>query len=67
VRLRFGQTELARLNLRSFKSLRTYVNAEQEILIATLDFGQGDETLGLMLKPRMWLGFGNFQRIPPSP
>jgi hypothetical protein len=67
VRLHLAGTELTRLNLRSFKSLRLYMNAEEEILVATFDRGQGEETFGLMLKPHVWVGMGNFQSIPPGP
>ena len=66
-RLRFGEMELARFELQSFKSLRLYMKAEGEILVATFDRGQGEETFSLMLKPHVWLGLGNFQRIPPGP
>jgi hypothetical protein len=66
-RLHFGEMELARFELQCFNSLRLYVKAEGEILVATFDRGQGEETFSLMLKPHVWLGLGNFQRIPPGP
>ena len=40
------------------------MKAEEEVLVATFDRGQGAETFGLMLKPHLWLGLG---RIPPAP
>ena len=66
-RLRFGEMELARFELQRFKSLRFYVKAEGELLVATFDRGQGEETFSLMLKPHVWLGLGNLQGIPPAP
>jgi hypothetical protein len=68
VRLLLGEMELARFKLLSSKSLKLYVKAEGEILVATFDRGiQGEETFGLMLKPDVWLGLGNFDRLPPGP
>jgi hypothetical protein len=67
VRLHVGGTELARLNLRSFEALRIYMTTEEEILVATFDREYAKETFSLMLKPRVWVGFGSFQSIPPSP
>src|SRR5262245_13504914 len=67
VRLHLGEMELARFKLRSFKSLRLYVKAEGEILVATFDRGfQGEETFGLMLRPHVWVGLGDFDRLPPG-
>jgi hypothetical protein len=67
VRLHVGGTELARLNLRSFKALRLYMTAEEEILVATFDREHTEESFSLMLKPRVWVGLGSFQSIPPRP
>jgi hypothetical protein len=67
VRLHVGGTELARLNLRSFEALRIYMTTEEEILVATFDREHAEETFSLMLKPRMWVGLGSFERIPPPP
>jgi hypothetical protein len=67
VRLQQGELELVRLHLQSFKSLSLVTKAEGEILIATFDRGQGDETFSLMLRPHVWVGLGPFQRIPPGP
>ncbi|MFM9848390.1 MAG: hypothetical protein ACKVP3_14665 [Hyphomicrobiaceae bacterium] len=65
IHVRHSGAEVARLNMRSFKSLMVHVTAEAEILIAS--FEHRGETLGLMLKPRVWVGLGNFQHIPPPP
>src|SRR5262245_54094749 len=67
VRLLSGATELVRLDIRSFKTLRLYTTSQWEVLIAIFDRGQEEETFGLMLKPRVWVGLGNFQSIPPGP
>lgn len=67
VRLQLGGMELVRLHLRSFKALSLIMKAEGEILVATFDRGQGEETFSLMLKPHVWVGLGAFHRIPPGP
>src|SRR5215468_7702785 len=67
VRLQLGELELVRLHLQSFKRLGLVMNPEGEILVATFDRDQGEETFSLMLKPHVWVGLGPFQRIPPRP
>jgi hypothetical protein len=66
VRLHLDGTELARVSFQSFKSLKLYIKAEGKVLVATFDRGQREETFGLMLKPRVWLGMGDFQGVPPG-
>jgi hypothetical protein len=54
--------ELTRAKLQGFRSISLMVNSHGEVLIAT---SNGEPPmLCLMLKPRVWLGVGNFQSIP---
>jgi hypothetical protein len=64
VRLDRAGTELARVGVTEFKTFSLLVSAQGEALVAT---SEGDRrTFCLMLKPRVWLGLGNFERIPPE-
>ena len=55
--------ELTRARLEGFRRISLIVNDNGEVLIAT-SLGE-PPMLVLMLKPRVWLGVGNFQSIPP--
>jgi hypothetical protein len=65
VRLEFsGGVELTRVEVSAFNNIRLVASPQGEVLIASSD--HGSSMLCLMLKPRVWVGLGNFRQIPPA-
>jgi hypothetical protein len=63
-RLLVGGLELARVDVQSFKSVRLVIDEGRDILIATVDRTLREETFALILKPRVWVGFGDLRGLP---
>jgi hypothetical protein len=61
-----GGLELVRVDVQCFKSVRLVIDEGRELLIATIAVGRmlREETFALMLKPRVWIGFGDLRSIP---
>jgi hypothetical protein len=63
-RVLVGGLELARVDVQSFKTIRLVMDEGRELLIATVDRTMREETFALVLKPRVWVGFGDLRSIP---
>jgi hypothetical protein len=59
-----GGVELARVEVSAFNNINLVASAQGEALVATSGKEPGMHCL--MLKPRVWVGLGNFRGIPPS-
>jgi hypothetical protein len=59
-----GGVELVRVKVTAFYNVRLIAKPQGEVLVATSD--QEPHMLCLMLKPRVWLGLGNFENVPPD-
>jgi hypothetical protein len=62
-RLLVGDSELVRFDLQRFKSVRLIMDKNKELLRADFDRGHKQETFALILKPYVWLGFGDLGRV----
>ncbi|HWE16402.1 MAG TPA: hypothetical protein VG758_04370 [Hyphomicrobiaceae bacterium] len=63
VRLVMGGSETTRIEIRDFRNVDLVANAQGEALVGTSEHGR--DMLCLMLKPRVWVGLGDFKEIPP--
>jgi hypothetical protein len=61
---RAGGAELTRVEVTNFRAFSLVLNVQGEVLVATS--ADDRRTFCLMLKPRVWLGLGNFGLIPPT-
>lgn len=65
VRLYLAETiELVQVDVSDYAAIELVVNADGEALIATSN--HESPMLCLTLEPRVWVGLGNFNRIPPE-
>jgi hypothetical protein len=62
-RLLVENSELARFDLQDFKSIHLIMDKNKELLCASFDRGDRQETFALILKPDVWLGLGNLDRV----
>jgi len=62
-RLLVGDSELVRFDLQRLKSVRLIMDKNKELLRADFDRGHKQETFALILKPYVWLGFGDLGRV----
>src|SRR5262245_33365709 len=58
-----GGSEIARIEVRDFRNVDLVTNAQGEALVATSEHGR--DMFCLVLKPRVWVGLGDFKEIPP--
>jgi hypothetical protein len=64
-RLLVGDSELVRFDLQRFKSVRLIMDKNKELIRADFDRGHKQEAFALILKPYVWLGFGDLSSTCP--